>query len=59
MKVKEKDYEDIYWCIVTDQVPAEIINEYFEDKNFHRYYILRTKQRSEEEEYLEELKDKL
>ena len=59
MKVKEKDYEDIYWCIVTDQVPAEIINEYFEDKNFYRYYILRTKQRSEEEEYLEELKDKL
>ena len=41
MKVKEKDYEDIYWCIVTDQVPAEIINEYFEDKNFYRYYIIR------------------
>ena len=59
MKVKEKDYEDIYWCIVTDQVPAEIINEYFQDKNFHRYYILRTKQRSEEEEYLKELKEKL
>ena len=41
MKIKEKDYEDIYWCIVTDQVPAEIINEYFEDKNFYRYYIIR------------------
>ena len=41
MKVKEKDYEDIYWCIVTDQVPSEIINEYFEDKNFYRYYIIR------------------
>ena len=27
MKVKEKDYEDIYWCIVTDQVPAELIND--------------------------------
>ena len=44
MKVKEKDYEDIYWCIVTDQVPAEIINEYFEDKNFYRYYIIRRRQ---------------
>ena len=31
MKVKKENYEDIYWCIVTDQVPAEIINEYFED----------------------------
>ena len=59
MKVKEKDYEDIYDCIVTDQVPPDVINEYFQDKNFHRYYILRIKQRSEEEEYLEELKDKL
>ena len=41
---EEKDYEDIYWCIVTDQVPAEIINEYFEDKNFYRYYIIRRRQ---------------
>ena len=39
MKVKKENYEDIYWCIVTDQVPAEIINEYFEDKNFYRYYV--------------------
>ena len=44
MKVKEKDYEDIYWCIVTDQVPSEIINQYFEDRNFYRYYITRRKQ---------------
>ena len=41
MKVKKEDYENIYDCIVTDQVPAEIINEYFEDKNFYRYYIIR------------------
>ena len=27
MKVKKEDYEDIYDCIVTDQVPAEFINE--------------------------------
>ena len=59
MKVKKEDYEDIYWCIVTDQVPAELINEYFQDKNFHRYYILRSKQNFEEEEYLKELKGKL
>ena len=59
MRVKKENYEDIYWCIVTDQVPAEIINEYFEDKNFYRYYILRTKQSAEDEEYLKELKEKL
>jgi hypothetical protein len=41
MKVKKEDYENIYNCIVTDQVPAEEINEYFEDKNFYRYYIIR------------------
>ena len=54
MKVKEKDYEDIYDCIVTDQMPPDVINEYLQDKNFNRYYKLRTKQRSEEEEYLKE-----
>jgi len=59
MKVKEKDYEDIYDCIVTGQVRPDVINDYFQDKNFHRYYILRSKQRSEEEQYLEELKTKL
>ena len=41
MKVKKEDYENIYDCIVTDQVPADVINEYFEDKNFYRYYIIR------------------
>ena len=59
MKVKVKDYENIYDCIVTGQVPPDVINEYFQDKNFHRYYILRSKQSSEDEEYLEELKGKL
>ena len=43
MKVKKEDYEDIYWCIITDQVPPGIINEYFQDKNFYRYYITRRK----------------
>ena len=59
MKVKKEDYENIYDCIVTGQVPPDVINDYFQDKNFHRYYILRSKQRSEEEEYLEELQTKL
>ena len=59
MKVKKEDYENIYDCIVTGQVPPDVINDYFQAKNFHRYYILRSKQRSEEEEYLEELKTKL
>ena len=43
MKVKEKDYEDIYWCIVTDQVPVDVINEYFQDKGFHEYYKERSR----------------
>ena len=41
MKVKKEDYENIYDCIVTDQIPSDVINEYFEDKNFYRYYIIR------------------
>ena len=44
MKVKKEDYENIYDCIVTDQVPSDVINEYFEDKNFYRYYIIRRRQ---------------
>ena len=59
MKVKEKDYEDIDDCIVTGQVPPDVINEYFQDKNFHRYYVLRSKQSAEDEDYLKELKEKL
>jgi len=43
MKIKKEDYEDIYWCIVTDQVPAGLINQYFEDKGFYKYYKERTK----------------
>jgi hypothetical protein len=59
MKVKKEDYENIYDCIVTGQVPPDVINDYFQDKNFYRYYILRTKQSAEDEEYLKELKEKL
>ena len=44
MKVKKEDYENIYDCIVTDQIPSDVINKYFEDKNFYRYYIIRRRQ---------------
>ena len=30
MKVKEKDYEVVYDCIVSDQVPPEMIAKYFQ-----------------------------
>ena len=43
MKVKEEDYEDIYDCIVTGQVPVDVINQYFQDKGFHEYYKERSK----------------
>ena len=44
MKVKKEDYENIYDCIVPDQVPSDVINESFEDKNFYRYHIIRRRQ---------------
>ena len=40
-KVNKKDYEDIYDCIVSDQVPPKITAEYLEDINFYKYYIKR------------------
>ena len=36
-------YVYIYDCIVTGQVPVEIINEYFQDKGFHEYYKERSR----------------
>jgi len=40
-KINKKDYEDIYDCIVSDQVPPRITAEYLEDINFYKYYIKR------------------
>ena len=37
-KVKKENYEDLYDCIVSDQVPADEIAEYFEDEEFYEYY---------------------
>ena len=40
-KVNKKDYEDIYDCIVSDQVPPDQTAEYLEDMGFYKYYIKR------------------
>ena len=37
MIVNKKDYEIIYDCIVTEQVPPDMIAKYFEDKKFLEY----------------------
>jgi hypothetical protein len=38
MKVDKKDYQDLLDCIKSDQVSASEIAEYFEDKNFYKFY---------------------
>ena len=40
-KLSEDKYEDIYDCIVSDQVPPREMAEYLEDKGFYKYYIKR------------------
>ena len=40
-KVKKEQYEDIYDCIVSDQVSPNETAEYLEDKGFYKYYIKR------------------
>jgi hypothetical protein len=41
VKLKKEEYEDIYDCIVSDQVPPNEIAEYLEDMSFYKYYIKR------------------
>jgi len=41
VEVKKEEYEDIYDCIVSDQVPPNETAEYLEDKGFYKYYIKR------------------
>ena len=41
VKLKKEEYEDIYDCIVSDQVPPNEIAEYLEDRTFYKYYIKR------------------
>jgi len=40
-KVNKDKYEDIYDCIVSDQVSPNETAEYLEDKDFYKYYIKR------------------
>jgi len=40
-KVNKDKYEDIYDCIVTDQVSPDRPAEYLEDMEFYKYYIKR------------------
>lgn len=40
-KLKKEDYEDIYDCIVTDQISPDRQAEYLEDMEFYKYYIKR------------------
>ena len=44
-KVKKENYEDLYDCIVSDQVPADEIAEYFEDEEFYMYYKEKNRER--------------
>lgn len=39
--IKKEQYEDIYDCIVSDQVPPRETAEYLEDMGFYKYYIKR------------------
>jgi len=36
--IKKKDYQDILDCIKSDQVSAPEIAQYFEDKDFYKFY---------------------
>lgn len=40
-KLKKEEYEDIYDCIVSDQVSAKETAEYLDDMEFYKYYIKR------------------
>ena len=41
VKLKKEQYEDIYDCIVSDQVPPNEMAKYLEDMSFYKYYIKR------------------
>ena len=40
-KIKKSEYESLYDCIVSDQVPADHIAKYFQDEGFYSYYTRR------------------
>ena len=41
MRIDKEDYEVLGECIVTDQVPANLIADYFTDERFKKWYIKR------------------
>jgi len=41
LKLKKEEYEDIYDCIVSDQVSPQQTAEYLDDMGFYKYYIKR------------------
>ena len=40
-KLNKEEYENIYDCIVSDQVSPEETAEYLDDMEFYKYYIKR------------------
>mgnify|MGYP003316983640 CR=1 FL=1 len=38
MRIDKQDYEVLGECIVTDQVPASLIAQYFNDDAFKKWY---------------------
>ena len=41
MIVNREDYEVLGECIVTDQVPAALVADYFDDDKFKKWYMKR------------------
>ena len=41
MIVNKEDYEVLGECIVTDQVPAALVVDYFDDDKFKKWYMKR------------------
>lgn len=40
-KLKKEQYDEIYDCIVSDQVSPSETAEYLDDMDFYKYYIKR------------------
>jgi hypothetical protein len=41
MRINKEDYEVLGECIVTDQVPPNLIADYFTDERFKKWYMKR------------------
>ena len=41
MRIDKQDYEILGECIVTDQVPASLMADYFTDERFKKWYMKR------------------